>query len=79
MEEDYPHTPQELERHFGAEKAWLDHLLDLRWPGRFRYPRCETSKVLSQQSRRVQCAGCGHQVSVTAGTVPQDTRTTLTV
>ena len=79
MEEDYPRTLLEFERRFGTEQACREYLLALRWPEGFRCPRCAAGKGWPLQSGRVQCAGCGHQVSVTAGTVFQDTRTPLTV
>lgn len=41
--------------------------------------RCGESKVWWLRSGRGQCAGCGHQVSVTAGTIFQGTRTPLTI
>jgi transposase-like protein len=78
MEEDYPRTLLELERRFSTEQACREYLFDLRWPDGFRCPRCEAGKSWALQSGRVQCAGCGYQVSMTAGTVFQDTRTTLT-
>jgi len=79
MEEDYPRTLLELERRFSTEQACREYLFDLRWPGGFRCPRCEAGKSWALQSGRVQCAGCGYQVSTTAGTVFQNTRTPLTV
>lgn len=79
MEEDYPRTLLELERLFSTEQACRKYLFDLRWPDGFRCPRCEGGKSWALQSGRVQCAGCGYQVSMTAGTVFQDTRTPLTV
>lgn len=79
MEEDYPRTLLELERRFSTEQACRKYLFDLRWPDGFHCPRCEAGKSWALQSGRVQCAGCGYQVSMTAGTVFQDTRAPLTV
>ena len=79
MEEDYPRTLLELERRFSTEQACREYLFDLRWPDGFRCPRCEAGKSWALQSGRVQCAHCGYQVSMTAGTVFQGTRTPLTV
>jgi transposase-like protein len=76
---DYPRTLLELERRFSTEQACREYLFELRWPDGFRCPRCEAGKSWALQSGRVQCAGCGYQVSMTAGTVFQDTRTPLTV
>ena len=77
--EDYPRTQAELERRFSNEQACREYLFALRWPGVFCCPRCGMGKAWPLASGRWQCAGCGHQISVTAGTVFQDTRTPLTV
>ena len=77
--EDYPRTLAELESRFSNEEACRDYLFELRWPDGFHCPRCGMGKAWPLASGRWQCAGCGHQVSVTAGTVFQDTRTPLTV
>lgn len=76
--EDYPRTLTELERRFSTEEACREYLFALRWSEGFRCFRCGTDKAWPLASGRWQCAGCGHQVSVTAGTVFQDTRTPLT-
>jgi len=77
--EDYPRTQAELERRFSSEQGCREYLFDLRWPDGFRCLRCGIGKAWLLASGRWQCAGCGHQSSVTAGTVFQDTRTPLTV
>ena len=77
--EDYPRTLTELEARFSSEEACREYLVRLRWPEGFRCSRCGESKTWPLRSGRWQCAGCGHQVSVTAGTIFQGTRTPLTV
>ena len=77
--EDYPRTLADLEARFSSEDACREYLFQLRWPDGFRCPRCSLDKAWPLRSGRWQCCGCGHQVSVTAGTVFQDTRTPLTV
>ena len=77
--EDYPRTLAELEARFSSEEACRDYFSRLRWPEGFRCPRCGEAKTWPLRSGRWQCAGCGHQISVTAGTIFQDTRTPLTV
>jgi len=79
MEEDYPRTFLELERRFSTEQACREYLFGVGWPDGFRCSRCEAGRGWRLQSGRIQCAVCGHQASVTAGTVFQDTRTPLTV
>lgn|SRR5664279_3920821 len=76
--EDYPRILAELEVRFSSEEAWQEYLFRLRWPEAFRCSRCGESKTWPLRSGRWQCAGCGHQVSVTAGTIFQGTRTPLT-
>ena len=77
--EDYPRTLAELEAPFRSEEACREYLFRLRWPEGFRCPRCGEGKAWPLRSALWQCAGCGRQVSVTAGTIFQDTRTPLTV
>ena len=76
--EDYPRTLSELEERFSTEEACLSCLSGLRWPEGFRCPRCRGSKSWASARGLLTCAACGHQASVTAGTVFQDTRKPLT-
>lgn len=75
--EDYPRDLMELEQRFSTEEACRGYLARLRWPGGFRCPRCGHDRAWSVRGVRLECAGCHHQASVTAGTVFQDTRTPL--
>jgi len=79
MKEEYPRNLTELEAKFGTEEACRAYLTRLRWPDGYRCPRC--SGIRSWPIRRVllECADCGSQTSVTAGTIFQDTRTPLPV
>src|ERR1017187_7955008 len=77
--EDYPRTLAELESRFSSEQACREYLFRLRWPGGFRCSRCDDAKAWLLRSGLWQCAHCGYQISVTAGTIFQDTRTLLTV
>ena len=77
--EDYPRTLAELEARFSGEGACREYLFELRWPQGFRCPRCGAVKAWPLRTGRWQCVGCSHQVSVTSGTVFQDTRTPLTI
>lgn len=76
--EDYPRDLAEFERRFATEEACRAYLTALRWPNGFRCPRCQKTKAWPVRSALWQCAACGHQASVTAGTILQDTRTPLT-
>jgi transposase-like protein len=69
----------ELEAAFSTEAACREYLARLRWPDGFRCPRCGSGKSWPVRSVLFQCAACGCQTSVTAGTIFQDTRTPLPV
>ncbi len=76
--EDYPRTVTEFETRFATEEACRAYVVQLRWPDGFRCPSCGGAVAWPVRSVLWQCAGCGRQTSVTAGTVFQDTRTPLT-
>ena len=75
--EDYPRTLRELESRFSTEEACRDYLAQLRWPQGFTCANCRGTSAWSTSRGLWMCATCGHQTSVTAGTIFQDTRTPL--
>lgn len=75
--EDYPRNLSELEVRFSSEAACREYLFQLRWPDGFRCPRCGGAKSWPLRSVLLECGNCGHQTSVTAGTIFQDTRKPL--
>jgi len=77
--EEYPRNLTELEASFGTEEACRAYLARLRWRDGFRCPRCGGSRSWPVRGVLLECAGCGCQTSVTAGTIFQDTRTPLPV
>jgi hypothetical protein len=77
--EDYPRTAADFEARFRSEQACREYLFQLRWPEGFRCPRCGSAKAWPLRSVLRQCAGCGRHVSLTAGTIFQDTHSPLAV
>lgn len=77
LKEDYPRTITEFNKRFSTEKACLKYLCERRWPNGFQCPRCGQKKAWPVRDKLLQCAGCGYQASVTAGTIFQDTHTPL--
>jgi transposase-like protein len=75
--EEYPKTLQEFEDRFSSEAACRDYLVALRWPEGFGCPRCGHRQAWPVRAVLLECAGCGHQTSVTAGTILQDTHKPL--
>lgn len=77
--EDYPRDLLELEARFSSEEACRRYLSQLRWPDGFQCPRCGGGKAWPVSDLLWECAGCHRQVSVTAGTIFQDSRLSLTL
>ena len=75
--EDYPKDLSAFEARFGSEEACREYLARLRWPDGFRCPRCGSDRYWPVRDVLLQCVKCGHQASVTAGTIFQDTRSPL--
>ena len=74
----YPRNVAEFNSMFPDEEACLAYLAACRWPDGFRCPRCGHDQAFALRRRRLwQCKACGHQTSVTAGTVMHRTRTPL--
>ena len=74
---DYPGSYAELLSWFPDDVACLDYLEWLRWPDGIRCPRCVSRVGWRLGSGRWECAVCGRQASVTAGTIFHRTRTPL--
>src|ERR1700720_1602345 len=64
---------------FGTEDRCIEHLAGLRWPAGYACARCGGQEAwrLKERPRIYECRGCGHQESVTAGTIFHRTRTDL--
>ncbi len=75
---DYPRTFNEFDRFFGDDVACRDYVFRLRWPEGFRCPRCQSSSSPWVTARGyLHCRECQGEVSVTAGTVFERTRSPL--
>jgi transposase-like protein len=75
--EDYPRTILEFEQLFATEEACRGYLVQLRWPEGFCCPRCGHRQAWATKRGLYRCRHCDYQVSVTAGTIFQDTRKPL--
>jgi transposase-like protein len=72
-------TVQEFRFLFGEDSGCGAQLSRQRWPEGFRCPRCDGPSRGYIRDRQVhECARCGYQCSVTAGTIFHKTRTPLT-
>ena len=80
MLENFPRTLLEFEERFSSEAACIGYLRKGRWPDGFICPGCTGTKSWSVRGGRLdECAACGRQTSVTAGTIFHGTRKPLRV
>lgn len=75
--EDDPRAPTDFESRFPSEAACVEHLAQIRWPDGFVCPTCDGRKAWKTGRLLLHCAGCGHQFSLTAGTIFHGTRKPL--
>ncbi len=71
----------EFQRLYGTEEQCKAALEKARWPNGFRCPCCgghEHGLVYGRRLKRYQCRSCGHQATLTAGTIMQATKLLLT-
>jgi ribosomal protein L37AE/L43A/transposase-like protein len=74
----YPLTILEFQERFATEEACRAYLFASRWPDGFRCPECGAGEAGAETGRHLWvCKACGHQTSVTAGTVMHKTHTPL--
>ena len=74
----FPRTLAEFRAWFPDETACRAYLARCRWPDGYRCPRCGHGQAFELPRRGLwQCKVCGHQTSVTGGTVLHRTRTSL--
>ena len=74
----HPETLVEFMETYPTEDACRQALFEARWRDGFRCPRCASAVAWYLPGRGLfECAGCGYQASVTAGTLLHKTRTDL--
>src|SRR5512144_1997637 len=77
---DVPRSLIEFQRRFPDEPACAGYLAKARWPDGFRCPACGHDRgwELASKAFTWECACCGKQTSVTAGTVMHASKLPLT-
>jgi transposase-like protein len=75
---DFPKTLLAFEERFSSEQACRDYFAGVRWNGRPRCGRCACDHVWPERGGTIyECAECGHQTSLTSGTLFHGTRKPL--
>jgi predicted RNA-binding Zn-ribbon protein involved in translation (DUF1610 family) len=78
---DFPHSLIEFQSRFPDEAACVKYLFAARWPEGFVCPACGAGKAWPLQTKAWtwECARCGKQTSVTAGTIMHHSKLPLTL
>ena len=72
---DFPKTATEFEARFATEDDCRAYWIKARWGGEPACAKCKSRRVWSIcDGRWFECADCGHQTSLTSGTVLEKTR-----
>ncbi len=66
---EFPEDLGEFERRFPDEESCRQFLINLRWDGVPRCGACDCNRTWELSNGRFECKHCGHQTSVTAGTL----------
>jgi len=74
---DYPQTVLEFNERFQDDVDCRAYLESIRWPEGAHCPRCPQAKVWTMKAPFYRCAACGHDFTVTAGTLFADTHLPL--
>ena len=77
---EFPRSLIEFQQRFPDEAACVKCLFAARWPEGFVCPGCDKRKAWQLQTKpwTWECAGCGRQTSVTAGTIMHHSKLPLT-
>ena len=77
---EFPRSLIEFQHRFPDEAACVKYLFAVRWPEGFACPGCGKCKAWQLQTKpwTWECAGCGKQTSVTAGTIMHHSKLPLT-
>lgn len=71
---DFPKTAVEFEARFATEEDCRDYWIEARWGGKPACARCSSTRVWTERGGFLfECAACGHQTSLTSGTVLEKT------
>ena len=77
----FPRSLIEFQSRFAMESACAQYLFAQRWPQGFVCPGCGGGRawLLQTKAFTYECADCGRQTSVTAGTIMHASKLPLTI
>jgi transposase-like protein len=72
---DFPKTATQFEARFASEADCRAYWIQARWGGEPACARCHSTRVWTiREGTTFECADCGHQTSLTSGTLLEKTR-----
>ena len=75
---DFPKTATEFEARFATEEDCRAYWMEVRWGGEPACARCSSTRVWTiREGTTFECADCGHQTSLTSGTMLEKTHKPL--
>ena len=75
---DFPKTATEFEARFATEEDCRAYWIEARWGGKPACAHCSSTRVWTiREGTTFECAACGHQTSLTAGTLLEKTHKPL--
>jgi len=75
---DFPKTATEFEARFATEEDCRAYWIEARWGGEPACARCSSTRVWTiREGTTFECADCGHQTSLTSGTLLEKTHKPL--
>jgi transposase-like protein len=75
---DFPKTATEFEARFATEDDCRAYWIEARWGGTPSCARCNSTRVWTiREGTTFECADCGHQTSLTSGTLLEKTHKPL--
>jgi transposase-like protein len=69
----------EFEKSFQSEKQCLEYLINTKWPDGFSCAECGTKNYWHLSRKRIKCSQCGQVITVTAGTLFDQSNKPLTL
>lgn len=79
MASSYPKTVLQFEHQFRTEEACREYLMRVRWPEGIRCLKCGFGQAWQTSRGVLRCGACRADISVTAGTVFEDSKLPLRI
>ena len=73
----YPSNFEEFLEWFQSEEDCIEYIWQIRWPNGFKCPKCHKNKIWKRSRGLFRCSNCGYDISITTGTIFENSRKPL--